>query len=68
MGIERNEEKLKRWGRNKREGKEIKEVRRSENKFVQTKMRLKEGTKIELPREISHICQILPYLSDLQVC
>ena len=32
------------------------------NKFVRTKMRLKEGTKIELQRQI---CQIL---SDLQVC
>ena len=37
------------------------------NKFVRTKIRLKEGTKIELQREICQICQILSDLSDLQV-
>ena len=33
-------------------------------KFVRTKMRPKEGTKIELQREI---CQILSDMPDLQV-
>ena len=40
------------------------EKNKQKNKFVRTKMRPKEGTKIELQREI---CQILSDLLELQV-